>query len=762
MAIVAAIAKFLALNGLTAVAALGLASRFRLAGHAERLLAVAVLFTGIALASGMLLGLIGQLQLWPLLATQFALATTAAAFASWPIVLATLDVRSCRRLITGAPLRLAVALVAIAYVYVSFLGLVSESFSGDELMYHLPLVATFAREGRIVVPQLGRFWHTGWWAYNPANAYLLYQWWVLPFGSGALVDLAQMPYAAGTALATYVLARRFGARGRGALWSALLFLAVPIVIGQCKTAMVDVTLSFLFSAGLAFALRPGLSWASVLLTAIAWGALPGAKLSGMVYLVAGGACLLFQVASDARGRRLMWRLAASAAAVTVGVLLLSGYWFVRNYWLKGSAIFPLTVFDAQIVAWSNIIFYGPLIPLLDFTLYPPMFLYNYETGAGAQFIGLAVPAAAVLAVHALRRRRWGVAAAALVGLAMYPFWLASHSREPHTIFRFVLPAMPIGFAAVGWLISRSSRERVLTTLATVCIAFSVVNAVPHAGTFVVPESLHAGLRQLVLGTQRLGRFDRMGDLAIQDYRRAWHYLDQLPGAHEIAASHLIFSSPMLGADFRHHVHFFDPQSRQEWLVDMHAARVDQVVLAQTLDPMHGISGDDGTLQLKMEMRVIADESLAAMQALPPRAIRGVRIRYAVPEPSNVRVMLGFNRFADTVELPLDQAQTQREHTVAWSGELADLDVILEFEPHTHLRENITVMIAALELLTDDGGMVPVSLAPQHWSRALWPLEYYWMESDPQHFRLAFRDQHFWGGDSQSEARIYEVREDGRR
>lgn len=753
-------AKFLALNGLTTVAALGMASYCRLAGRAERLLAVFVLFTGLALASGLGLGLAGQLRFWPLLGAQAVLAAVGAALAQWPIAFDTIDLRPLLRLIRGAPLRVAAAFVAIAYLYVVFLGVCGEPFSGDELMYHLPLVASFAHDGRIGVPQLGRYWHTDWWAYHPAGAYVLYQWWVLPFGSGVLVDLAQLPYAVGAALATYVLARRFGARGRGALWSALLFLAVPIVINQCKTGMVDVTLTALFAAGLAFAFATPLSGPALLLTVIAWGAVPGAKLSGMIYLAAGGACLLLQLVSEARGRALLRRTVLAGAAVTAGVLLLSSYWFVRNYYLKGSPIFPLAVVDAQELAWTNIIFYGPLIPLLDFTVYDPTFFYNYETGAGVQFVSLALPATAVLAIAALRRRRWGVAAVAAVGLAMYPFWLVSHSREPHTIFRFVLPAMPIGYAAAGWLISHATRQRLLSMLATVCVVFSVVNAVPHVGTFIIPESLHAGLRQLVLGTQRLGRFDRMGDLALQDYRRAWHYLDQLPGAHDIAASHLIFSYPMLGADFRHRLHFFEPSSRQEWLTDIHAAHVDHVVLGQTLDPQHRISSDGGPLQLSMQMRVIGDESLAAMQQLSPQTIRGVRIRYAVAAPSNARVLLGFNRFTDTVELPLDMPQTQREYTVEWNGELADIDLVLEFVPRTRLREDIAVQISALELVTADGGVGRVPLAPDHWSRALWPLEYYWMESDPQHFRLAFRDQHYWGAGAQSEMRIYEVKEGG--
>ncbi|MGH3056234.1 MAG: hypothetical protein ACRDL7_14775, partial [Gaiellaceae bacterium] len=105
MDVLAGIAMFLALNGLTSVAALGVASRCRLTSRAERLLAACILFTRIALTSGFVLGLTGQLRFWPLLGMQAALAGVAAAVAQWPIVLATLDVQPLRRLIRGAPLR---------------------------------------------------------------------------------------------------------------------------------------------------------------------------------------------------------------------------------------------------------------------------------------------------------------------------------------------------------------------------------------------------------------------------------------------------------------------------------------------------------------------------------------------------------------------------------------------------------------------------------------------------------------------------------
>ncbi len=750
------IAKFLALNGATTLTALGLASRCGLRSRAERLLAIVVLFVGVALASAMALGLLGQLRFWPLLGVQALIAALAASVARWPIIIETIDLRALPRLIAGAPLRVAAAFVGVAYLHVTFLGVVSEPFAGDELMYHLPLVASFAQEGRIFVPQLGRYWHTDWWVYHPASAYLLYQWWVLPFGGGVLVDLVQLPYALATALATFVLARKFGATQRAALWSALLFLAVPIVINQCKTALVDVTLSFLFTAGLTFALSTPLSGGPLLLAALAWGAVPGAKLSGLIYLAAGAACTVLQLASGTNWRLLLRRAAVAGAAMGAAVLVLSGYWFLRNYWLKGSAIFPLSVLDAQDMAWSNVIFYGPLMPLLDFTVYQPLFFYNYETGVGAQFAGLALPAAAALTSAALRRRHFGVAAAALLPWLMYPFWVVSHSREPHTLFRFVLPAMPMGFAAVGWLISHTPRQRLVEALAALSIAFSTVNAVPHVGTFLVPESMQSGVARLMIGAPRFGRFDRMGDLAIQDYRRAWYYLDRLPGAHHIAASHLIFAYPMLGSDFRHRLFFFDAAARQQWLADLRAAQITQVALGQTLDPEARLSAENGQLRLRMHVRVTGDEYLGAMHAVPPQAIRGVRIRYEVPSPANARAVLGLNRFTDTFELPLDMPRTQREYTAEWSGQLTDLELQLGFVPRTRLRDDIELRVAAIDLLAESGEAVPLPLAAERWSRASWPLEYYWMENDPQHFRLAFKDRDYWAGPAASEMRVYEV------
>src|ERR1035437_9448738 len=164
------VAKFLCLNGLTGIAGLALASHCKLESRAERLLAMCVFFVGIALGSGLILGLSGHLQFWPTLGLQAGVAALAVGVARRDVMFDTIHPQRLWRLFSDRRLRLAMLIVGAAYLYVAFLGIVSEPFAGDELMYHLPLVAAYARDGQITIPSLGHYWNTDLWAYYPGNA----------------------------------------------------------------------------------------------------------------------------------------------------------------------------------------------------------------------------------------------------------------------------------------------------------------------------------------------------------------------------------------------------------------------------------------------------------------------------------------------------------------------------------------------------------------------------------------------------------------
>ena len=753
-------ARFLALNGATTAAAVAIASRCQLPSRAERLLAVAVVFVGLVLATALGLGISGHLRFWPALLLHTAIAVCVCLTTTRAAVVDALRWPPVREIFRGPLQRSAAVLVALAYVHVVLIGLLVAPFPGDALMYHLPLIAAYAHTARVVVPALGRYWNTDVYAYFPGNAYLLYQWWVLPFGNEALINLVQLPYAAATALATFVLARRFGAGRTASAWGALLFLAIPIVINQSCTPLVDVTITFQCIAGLAFLLATPLTAAHVAMAAIAWGAAPGTKLIALVFVPSVAVCLALHLArrptAPVGGRRLL----GTGIALAGGAALLSGYWFARNAVLTGSPLFPASIRGNNPVAWTNVIFYGPILPLLDFTAYPPMYFYNYETGAGPQFIALALPSALALAAWAVRQRRHGLAMLALLPLAHYAFWLVNVSTEWQTLFRYVLPTIPIGLAAASWFIARTARPRLLSSLAAACVVIGVVGAVPHIGSFTNPAAVRDGVGAWRAGRAPLGRFTGMGDLVVQDFRRTWHFLDREPTAQRLAASHVSFSYPLLGADFQREVHFLAAATPEDWLEQIRAAHIDHVVIAQLTDPEPRISVTDDQAVIHLPVRLVTDEYVAITRDLPATAVRGIRLRVEVPAPANARVAIGLNHFAQLTEVPLDLLRTARAVTIDWRGELRSLEVLLGFQARTALRDELDLSVSGIELLLDNGDVVPVAQQPGRWQRVRWPVEHYWMEQHPERFRLAFSDHEYWPRPNPSELRLYAVVDGG--
>jgi hypothetical protein len=747
--------KFAALNGATLLAACGFASRLPLQSKAQRLLAVCVLAVGIANLCGLALGLSGMLRYGPVLGSQLVLAAIGAALARWTVVRDFLDPRPLWALVDGPLQRLSLILLAIAYGYALFLGYVGETFAGDDLMYHLPLVAAYARQGSITIPELGSYWCNRFWAYYPGGAYVIYQWFVLPFGTGKLVDLVQYPFAFATGLASYVLARSIGARRRDALWALILFLAVPIVVDQVKTALVDVLLSFLFAAGLAFLLVQPLGLTGIALAAIAWGAAPGVKLPAMMYIGLGALCVaLNQLDRDKSVGAALRSLVPAGAAIGIGMVVLSGYWFARNYLLMGSAVYPLNLHPEPPPVWSNILAYGLLFPLLDFSPAAPQ-VFNYETGAGPQFICLAVPALIAYGIAAARERRLGGIAFAVLPIAAYFVWLLRLSTSVQTLLRYVAPAMPLGFAAFAWLLPRLRQRALMGGVAFACVAFSFLIAVPHLGTYNNAESLRLGLVKWRRG-EATKRFDVMGSVDLQDYRRAWAFLDGLPGAHDVAASHLIFTYPMMGADFRHRLHFLDAHEPQAWKAALAQKHVDYVALAEFVDSTgEVILGNP--IELSLAFQPAGDEYVHVQRSLtPPRAIQALRLSYSGKGTENGRLLVGVNRFSQMWELPLSEGGTRSE-VIAWQGELADLEFALEFTAQTSLRARIGARLENVEVQGTDGEW---SELPQNdygaWQVLRWPVEYYWMEAQPERFKLVMRDTDYWRSSYSGEMRLYQV------
>src|SRR5882672_135949 len=193
---------------------------------------------------------------------------------------------------------------------------------GDALYYHLLNVAEWIQSGRLAAgfcaqPRI-------WW---PMGFELLETWWCVFLHHDALIELAgaQMLFLA--ALSIRVIARVHGADPRRA---ALLFAFIPAVILHATSCGNDLAAAAWVLAAYALAadrLPRALQAFPLIVSA---GVKPTA-----VFAAAGVALYAFR----ARPRMPLGR--APALCLLAGALLLGGYWYARNWAVKGHPLYPV-------------------------------------------------------------------------------------------------------------------------------------------------------------------------------------------------------------------------------------------------------------------------------------------------------------------------------------------------------------------------------------------------------------------------------------
>jgi hypothetical protein len=316
-------------------------------------------------------------------------------------------------------------------------GLHKRLFLYDTLSYHLHVPARWLADGRLtIVPAVFGDPSS---AYAPSNLELWFAFLMAPLRSDYLASVGQLPFAALGALAIAAAAREGGARREAALGGALVFLMVPEVWQQARTAMTDLGMAALLLACLPFVfrLRRQARAADLLAAAAALGLAIGTKYA------AAPLALPFLAAIAVASRQARFRAPVVAGALLV-LLATGGFWYVRNLIVTGNPWYPVTtlglpgLYDRRLMrAWDYHLPVGELGPLGEML--------------GAAGIGFGAAAVAAFA----RVRPAVEAALALAVVAL--FWFAVPYQESRFLMAgFGLAALAIGRAAarppaaLGW------------------------------------------------------------------------------------------------------------------------------------------------------------------------------------------------------------------------------------------------------------------------------------------------------------------------
>jgi hypothetical protein len=426
---VAACLRFWSLGACAIAAAVRIGRRFfRGDGAAGSIIRLGTLTFAIVVAAELLLGSAGLL--FP--AAHFLL------FGGLFAATLTLRQPSRRRTIRAdrAVLLLIAALVPLLILVVAAGISQSPLTLYDSLSYHLAFPARWLLDRRLsIVPT--PFGDEA-QAYAPANGELFFLWLMMPFHGDALARIGQLPFylLGGTAL--YGLARQAGARPAHAVFPPLFYFFSRPIVEQALGADVDLIcwamfLSSIYFANIAAARDDRRDW---LLWGISAGLYCGSKYVALVYLPI---VLAFAVQRGIH-RRMTWALP--------GVLIFGAPWYLRNWIVAGSPIYPssLTVAGQTLArgAYSRGAMLQSVFHTSSLRLFPVMAAH----AMGATLLLLWIPAA-ILGGWAMiatgRRTTVWLAAAPIVMSLLFWFGVPDNVDSRFLLAAAMLALLPFAF-----------------------------------------------------------------------------------------------------------------------------------------------------------------------------------------------------------------------------------------------------------------------------------------------------------------------------
>jgi hypothetical protein len=418
----------------------------------------------------------------------------------------------------------------------------------DDLSYHLPALYQFVQDrGFSLLPLELRSTFT-----YPFNGDLLFLWLLVFLHADTFVDLVQFPLALLGAATLFALGRTFGVVRPQALFVALLFLFIPVVLGQAGSNYVDLIIA-VWHLGLVYAAVRYYQTGAALhlaMAACASGLLLGAKYSAVAFVLAAQPIILLRLWRDHGFGGLIRRYLGLWALA----LPLCLYWYLRNLAATGHPFYPYRIGLAGLrpLAGTDIetsfaeagvelgsalsTFVGDPYRFLLYLLDDPG-LGSFHGGFGAVFWGLAIPAMAAGMYQAVRcacRGDWLPALFWGQPLATFLFFMAQMDNASfHLNQRYILVIPAFGLLALGGVLQRlaTARPAAGRIVMAACIGGSALSIVQMAG-YQLPSYQISEPVQDRLSGQRSSSYRYLKqsgfDLAVMS--PAWELLDELSQA----------------------------------------------------------------------------------------------------------------------------------------------------------------------------------------------------------------------------------------
>lgn len=344
------------------------------------------------------------------------------------------------------PISVQVYPVAALLLLALCVGLTQAPIEYDALTYHLYFPARWLQEGRMMMIPTPFSDQSP--AYAPCNGELFFLWLMLPFHGDLLAGTGQFPFLLFSALVLFGLARKLGASTEAALLPACFFCLSKPVLEQAMGANVDLIFTgmFLSTVYLWMSAAQTKSPQDFVLLGVSLGLWLGTKFIALVFLPI---LLLFGWAIGGFSRRIVWALP--------GILLFGASWYVRNWLLTGSPVYPASLELMGVTIAEGA--YRPQV-MLDSPFHIPglqLLPAVVALAFGPKLFLAWIPFALMALVGIIRQKLWrpqGLVAMMPLALVAAHWYLIPYNSQirflfPATALAMLLVAMTPGFFR-GW------------------------------------------------------------------------------------------------------------------------------------------------------------------------------------------------------------------------------------------------------------------------------------------------------------------------
>lgn len=469
-------------------------------------------------------------------------------------------------------------LASLFVLWIIFLGLIFPVTDFDGNSYHLTFIGYMIQNHNFFDVHTSLSWLVGY----PKGGEFIQAWTVLISHNDALVDLTQLPFLGLGIYALYEVAKKIGAKKSEAGFAALLFVFLPIVLNQLKTSYVDVMLASLFFAGLAMVIQSRKKILDYLIIGIILSLIIAVKSTGFLFVFILMSLLLIQLYGQYRTgfKKYLKPLLLTGTPLWFGL-----YWYVKNYIIYGSPLYPFGYKIAGMQIFPGKTFQEFAAEAVQNTALPRACLkriwfvwteqkdwfgcfYNYDTnyaGLGPIWFIVLIPAAIVSIYIAIKKRNslYLLITSLIVGLfAIYP----SNYYSRYTMF--ITATGILGLSLVLSYVRSITKNAVKALLIILAASVLLTNLTLCNFSFgTVKDQLFS----LFSGSERGVVYNNLPGKAFVVLENTVR-----PGDTVVYDSSPYFIYPLWTADFSDRVIYVSAADKEDWLLKLKADSADYV------------------------------------------------------------------------------------------------------------------------------------------------------------------------------------------